>query len=108
MRQLQVIKKYYPFVRDWIRWSRPNWVASGSLVCYVCKRLVGRLLRFSFHTNRIHSGANVDQYLVSVATLLRPLTIINVMGIGPSVLLRQLTAYLFVWNLCATLVTDSR
>ena len=33
IRHLQVIVKYYPSVRDCLCWCRPNWAASGSLVC---------------------------------------------------------------------------
>ena len=31
--QVDIFKKHVPLVRDWVRWSRPNWAASGSLVC---------------------------------------------------------------------------
>lgn len=33
LRQYQVFEEYYPYIRDWAMWSRPNWAASGSLIC---------------------------------------------------------------------------
>ena len=32
-RQSKVIHTYHPRIRPWIRWTRRNWAASGSLVC---------------------------------------------------------------------------
>ena len=77
-KQQKVADTNYPLVRDWDRWTRPNSAASGSLVC-----------------------------LVSVAALIRPRTIINLIGARPSILLYNLTAGTFVFNLCMLLATNS-
>ena len=31
--QEDIFGKHAPLLRDWVRWTRPNWAASGSLVC---------------------------------------------------------------------------
>ncbi|CAF9939138.1 MAG: hypothetical protein ALECFALPRED_007990 [Alectoria fallacina] len=77
-RQSQVINTYHPQLRAWIRWTNRNWASSGSLVC-----------------------------LLSVAALIRPRTIINFMGVRPSVLLHKLTAGVFIFNLYMSVATNS-
>lgn len=77
-KQVKVIETNYPLVRDWHRWAMPNTAPSGSLVC-----------------------------LASVAALIRPWTIISLLGAKPSVLLYKLTAGIFIFNLCMPLATIS-
>ena len=77
-KQYEVIETNYPLVRDWHRWTTPNAAASGSLVC-----------------------------LASVAALIRPRTIISLIGARPSVLLYKLTAGILFFNLCMPLATKS-
>ena len=57
-RQREIIDKPYPFVRDWYKWNRPNWAASGSLVSLsmLPARPVSTL--FSFRINRLLSDAD--------------------------------------------------
>lgn len=77
-KQNKVIETNYPLVRDWHRWIKPYSAASGSLVC-----------------------------LLSVAALIRPRTIINMIGVRPSVLLYDMTAAILVFNLCMPSATLS-
>ena len=77
-KQIKVIETNYPLVRDWHRWTKPYSAASGSLVC-----------------------------LVSVAALIRPRTIISIIGVRRSVLLYDMTAAIFVFNLCMPFATLS-
>lgn len=76
-KQTKVIETNYPLVRDWHRWTKPYSAASGSLVC-----------------------------LVTVAAFIRPRTIISI-GVRPSVLLYNMTATIFFFNLCMPFATLS-
>ena len=62
---------------------------------------------FLLHATRLALITDIAQYLVSIAALTRPRTIINLMGVRPSVLLYKLTAGVFIFNLYMSVATDS-
>ena len=104
-RQLEIINEHYPIVRDWVRWNERNWASSGSLICLSMLSTHGSV---SLHIRGNHSDANVERNLVSVATMIRPRTIVNFRGVRPKFQLYSLTAWFFAFSVYMHLATNSR
>lgn len=77
-KQAELFVKYVQHIRNHDIWTRANWAASGSLVC-----------------------------LLSIATFLRPRTVVCFVGVRPSVSLYKITWGIVVFNLYMPLATLS-
>lgn len=107
-RLIKVLKTNLLYARNWIVWNIPNWAARGSLACLGMPPIRWASSLFFLHTNRVHSDADAKQYIVTVATLIRPRTMITLMGVRSSVSLYNLTACFFLLNVSLEPVTGSR
>lgn len=103
-----VIDKHLPYVQNWAEWNVPNWAARGSLACLGMPPIRWASSLFFLHTNRVHSDADAKQQIVTVATFIRPRTMITLMGVRSSVSLYKLTACFFVLDVFLEPVTGVR
>ena len=60
LRLVEIMYNNRPTVISWIRWTRPNWAASGSLVCLSMPPIRWVTSPFVWEKNRIHSDADVE------------------------------------------------
>ena len=103
----EFIQKNSPSVRDWWKWTGENRAARGSLVCLSMPSIPQAFTLLFFCKKPVHSDANIEQHLVSIVTLTRPLTIINLWGTTPRFQLWKLTASFFLFSLYDELVIKS-
>ena len=109
-RQREIIDKPYPFVRDWYKWNRPNWAASGSLVSIsmLPARSVSTLFYFSINRHLSDADFFFKKKTETIETQIRPLTNIKYIRVRRGLVLYKLTACFCILSLYENSVSNTR